>query len=85
MSVGLILTGVCNILFGMSSSIWALTIFWGLNGAFQGWGWPPCARLLTHWYSQNERGRWWSTWNVSHNFGGALIPIIAASSASYFK
>jgi OPA family sugar phosphate sensor protein UhpC-like MFS transporter len=84
MSIGLILTGVCNIFFGMSSAIWALTIFWGLNGLFQGWGWPPCARLLTHWYSQNERGRWWSTWNVSHNLGGAMIPIVAAASASYF-
>lgn len=48
MAAGLILTGVCNILFGMSSSIAFFAVFWGLNGWFQGWGWPPCARLLTH-------------------------------------
>src|SRR3990170_7461950 len=49
MAIGLILTGAFNILFGMSSSILFFAIFWGLNGWFQGWGWPRCARLLTHW------------------------------------
>ena len=55
-----------------------------LNGVFQGWGWPPCAKLLTHWYSQRERGRWWGGWNTCHNVGGALIPIIAGVSAQYW-
>jgi len=84
MSIGLILTGVFNILFGLSSVWWAFAIFWGLNGWFQGWGWPGCAKLLTHWYSQSERGRWWSVWSTSHNLGGALIPILAALCAEMF-
>ena len=84
MSVGLVLTGIFNILFGASSVFWAFAVFWGLNGWFQGWGWPGCAKLLTHWYSQSERGRWWSIWSTSHNLGGALIPIIAAACADYF-
>ncbi|NGX60415.1 MAG: Membrane sensor protein UhpC [Chlamydiae bacterium] len=78
MGIGLILTGVLNICFGMSSSILFFALFWGLNGYFQGYGWPPCARLLTHWYSQKERGTWWGFWNTSHSVGGALIPLIAA-------
>jgi OPA family sugar phosphate sensor protein UhpC-like MFS transporter len=77
MSIGLILTGIFNILFGMSSVLWTFAVFWGLNGWFQGWGWPGCAKLLTHWYSQSERGRWWSLWNTSHNLGAAFIPVIA--------
>lgn len=84
MSIGLILTGIFNILFGMSSFFWAFAIFWGLNGWFQGWGWPGCAKLLTHWYSHSERGRWWSLWNTSHNIGGALIPILGAACAEYY-
>lgn len=84
MSIGLILTGVFNILFGMSSLFWAFAIFWGLNGFFQGWGWPGCAKLLTHWYSHLERGRWWSLWNTSHNIGGSLIPLIVAGCAEYY-
>lgn len=83
MSIGLILTGIFNLLFGMSSVFWAFAVFWGLNGWFQGWGWPGCAKLLTHWYSQSERGRWWSIWSTSHNLGGALIPILAAACAEY--
>ncbi len=83
MAMGLILTGVANILFGFSSSIALFALFWGLNGWFQGWGWPPCARLLTHWYSQKERGTWWGTWNSSHSVGGALIPLVAAFCAAY--
>jgi MFS transporter, OPA family, sugar phosphate sensor protein UhpC len=84
MAIGLIITGLTNIFFGLSSSLVLFAIFWGLNGWFQGWGWPPCARLLTHWYSQSERGTWWSVWSTSHNVGGALIPIIAAYCAQYF-
>jgi OPA family sugar phosphate sensor protein UhpC-like MFS transporter len=84
MAAGLILTGIFNILFGWSSSIVFFGLFWGLNGWFQGWGWPPCARLLTHWYSQKERGTWWGAWNTSHSVGGALIPIIAALCAQYW-
>jgi len=84
MSIGLILTGIFNILFGLSSSIFFFALFWGLNGWFQGWGWPPIAKLLTHWYSQSERGRWWGVWNTSHNLGGALIPIVVAATAQFF-
>ncbi len=83
MSFGLILTGICNICFGLSSSLVLLAIFWGLNGWFQGFGWPPCCRLLNYWYSQKERGSWWASWNVSHNIGGGLIPLIAAACVYY--
>lgn len=84
MAFGLISTGIVNILFGMSSSIMMFAVFWGLNGYFQGFGWPPCARFLTQWYSHSERGSWWSTWNVSHNVGAFLIPYIAGPALQYF-
>lgn len=77
MGIGLILTGVINILFGFSSSLLALTLFWLCNAFFQGWGWAPCSKLLTTWYSRNERGFWWAICNTSHNVGGAIIPLLA--------
>lgn len=79
MAFGLFMTGVFNIFFGLSSSLLMFAIFWGLNGWFQGFGWPPCARFLTHWYSQSERGAWWSSWNVSHNVGAFLIPWVVGA------
>jgi OPA family sugar phosphate sensor protein UhpC-like MFS transporter len=83
MGIGLILTGIFNVLFGFSSTFTLFAIFWSLNGWFQGWGWPPCAKLLTHWYSQKERGKWWSIWNTSHNIGGSLMPLIGSAIAKY--
>jgi len=84
MAAGLILTGIVNIFFGMASSLTTFTVLWALNGWFQGFGWPPCARFLTHWYSQSERGSWWSTWNVAHNIGAFLIPWISGFALHYW-
>lgn len=84
MAFGLFMTGVCNILFGFSSTLLMFAVFWGLNGWFQGFGWPPCARFLTHWYSHSERGSWWSTWNISHNVGAFLIPWIVGIVLQYW-
>ncbi len=85
MAFGLMMTGVFNICFGLSSSFFFFALFWGLNGWFQGFGWPPSAKFLTHWYSQSERGSWWSSWNVSHNVGAATIPWISWFCLSYFN
>lgn len=76
MAYGLFLTGITNILFGLSSSVLMFTILWVINAWFQGWGWTSCSKLLTTWYSRNERGLWWSIWNTAHNVGGAMIPLI---------
>lgn len=84
MAIGLIMTGVINIFFGLSSSILMFAIFWGLNGWFQGFGWPGCARFLTHWYSHSERGSWWSTASVSHNVGAFIIPYIVSLCLMYY-
>lgn len=84
MSIGLIITGVLNIIFGFSTYIFLFSLIWFLNGMFQGWGWPPCARLLTHWYSQKERGSWWSVWSTSHNSGAALITLLCPFIAHYW-
>lgn len=76
MGIGLVMTGIVNILFGFSSSIVMFTLLWMVNAWFQGWGWPSCSKLLTTWYSRSERGFWWSLWNTAHNVGGALIPLL---------
>ncbi len=84
MAIGLFLTGACNILFGLSSSLIFFALFWGLNGWFQGFGAPPCVRFLTQWYSHTERGAWWSTWSTSHNIGSFLIPWIVGFSLHHW-
>ena len=50
MAAGLILSAGVNILFGLSSAVVTLGLLWMLNGWVQGMGFPPCARLMTHWF-----------------------------------
>lgn len=73
MVVGLLLSAVMNICFGLSSAAIALGLFWLANGWFQGMGFPPCARALTHWFAPKERGVKFSIWNTSHSIGAALV------------
>ncbi len=78
MSIGLMLTGVCNILFAKSTSLIFFAIIWGLNGFFQGWGLPPATKQMAYWFTQKERGFWWSIFSTSNNVGGALAPVVVA-------
>jgi len=84
MGTGLFITGVLNVVFTLCHSWSALLVVWTLNGFFQGWGWPPCAKLLTSWYSRNERGFWWGCWNTSITMGGALVPLLSGFLASEY-
>lgn len=84
MGLGLMMTGVINILFGFSDSLWVFALLWVLNAFFQGWGSPVCARLLTAWYSRTERGGWWALWNTAHNVGGALIPMVVGAAELHY-
>ncbi len=81
MAFGLLITGLCSLCFGLSSSLMWLGIFWGINGWFQGWGWPACTKQLTHWFSRKERGKWWGVFSTSHTVGGCLIAYVAGSAA----
>lgn len=77
MAMGLILSAVVNLFVGLSAGVMTLGVFWLFNAWFQAMGWPPCARVLTHWYSPKELGTKWGIWNSSHQFGGAGILILA--------
>ncbi|MGM9804588.1 MAG: MFS transporter [Muribaculaceae bacterium] len=66
---------------------WAILLMGALNflvGWFNGMGWPPCGRVMTHWFSQNERGTWMSFWNCAHNIGGGLVGPMATYGAMWF-
>lgn len=76
MAAGLALSAVLNIAFGSSSSVLALGVLWTLNGWVQGLGFPPAARLMTHWFSPKELATKMSIWNVSHSIGAGLILVM---------
>jgi OPA family glycerol-3-phosphate transporter-like MFS transporter/OPA family sugar phosphate sensor protein UhpC-like MFS transporter len=75
---GLIVSALLNLGCGVATTAAVLGVLWCLNGWFQGMGFPPCARVLSHWFAPAERGFKWSIWNSSHMIGGAVIPVWAA-------
>lgn len=78
MALGLFLTAICNFAFGGVAVFKLHLLLWGLNGLFQGMGWPPCGRSMGHWFSERERGWTFSIWNTSHNVGGGVAGLLAA-------
>src|SRR5258708_28302372 len=73
MAFGLGASAVVNVLFGFNSAVVTLGLIWMANGWFQGMGFPPCARLLTNWFSPKQLASRMSIWNISHQIGGGLI------------
>lgn len=77
LAFGLLMSGLMNIAFGFSGTVTMLGVIWCMNGWFQGIGFPPCARVLSHWFAPSERGTTWSLWNASHMVGAAGILVWA--------
>jgi OPA family glycerol-3-phosphate transporter-like MFS transporter/OPA family sugar phosphate sensor protein UhpC-like MFS transporter len=63
-------------MFGFSSAVVAFGLIWMLNGWVQGMGFPPCARLLTHWFPPRQLATKMSIWNTSHCIGAGLIFVL---------
>ncbi|QQE12992.1 MFS transporter [Planctomycetota bacterium] len=78
MALGLILCAIMNFGFGMSSAVWLMGLFWMVNGWTQGMGFPPCVKMLTHWFTLKERATKFSIWNIGHSLGAAIIVVFAA-------
>ena len=79
--LGLLLSSVTMAIFGLfepaRATLASIVVIMAVNGWVQGMGWPPCGKTMVHWFSTRERGLTVSTWNVSHNVGGALVANLA--------
>ncbi len=83
MPLGLLCSAGMNVAFGFSSAVATFGVFWMLNGWFQGMGFPPCARSLTHWFAPSERGTKFAVWNTSHSVGAALVLVLCSFLVGY--
>lgn len=59
-----------------ASMVSFMGILWVLNGFLQGSGFPPCARLLTHWIPPKELATKMSVWNTSHSIGAFIVVVM---------
>ncbi len=89
MSIGLALCALASFAFGITPHILGIEIGYAphtlvvafgvllvLNNIFQGSGFPPCARLLSHWIPPHELATKMSIWNTSHSIGASLLAIL---------
>jgi OPA family glycerol-3-phosphate transporter-like MFS transporter/OPA family sugar phosphate sensor protein UhpC-like MFS transporter len=76
MTFGLVICGLINITFGLSASVLAFGLLWAANGWFQGIGFPPCARLMTHWFPPRWLASSMAVWNCSHSLGAGTIVVV---------
>ena len=84
MTVGLIISALVMIVAGIipypkngtitTAILFVLTC---LTGWFSGMGWPPCGRVMSHWFSTNERSFKMSIWNTAHNIGSSGLAWLA--------
>ncbi|KAM9456339.1 glucose-6-phosphate exchanger SLC37A4b isoform 1-T2 [Clarias gariepinus] len=84
-SSGLLIVGGINVLFAQSSSVTAFTFLWFVNGLGQGFGWPPCGKVLRKWFEPSQFGTWWAILCCSMNLAGSLGPIITTLLAAYYS
>ncbi|MGO3796563.1 MAG: MFS transporter [Pauljensenia sp.] len=85
--IGLALSAVTNLVVAfvpwVSASVGVFATVMFINGWFQGMGWPPCGRVLVHWFSTNERGWKTSIWNTAHNVGAAGLGAASAAALDW--
>lgn len=85
--LGLILSSLAIVLAGSSVGLYnvaTMAVCQFLIGWLGGMGWPPCGRVMTHWFSVRERGTKMSIWNVAHNIGGAALGPITSFGFAFF-
>ncbi|MBQ0080347.1 MAG: MFS transporter [Alistipes sp.] len=74
-SLVMIVAGVIPYNMGYTATVWIMFAFMLMAGWLSGMGWPPCGRVLAHWFSQNERSFKMSIWNTAHNVGNGTLGI----------
>jgi OPA family sugar phosphate sensor protein UhpC-like MFS transporter len=79
MAIGLLVSGLCNIAMGFSTTVGIAALVWGLNGWFQSYGAPACVVSLASWFSNSERGRFYGIWSTAHSIGEGLNFLVTAA------
>ncbi len=75
MPLGLATSAIVTLCLGFNNGIITFGVLWVINNWFQSMGWPPAARMLTHWFAPKELGAKWALGASSHQIGGALTII----------
>ncbi|KAJ7996064.1 hypothetical protein DPEC_G00233200 [Dallia pectoralis] len=83
-SIGLFIVGGVNVAFSWSSTVSVFSVLWFVNGLGQGFGWPPCGKVLRKWFEPSQFGTWWAVLSCSMNLAGGLGPLLTMLLLQYY-
>ncbi len=76
--IGLSLSIIINFLIPFWGGIIVImTVLWGFNGIFQSMGWSPNVKIVSGWFSLQQKGRAAGILGTSYIVGGALSWVLA--------
>jgi OPA family sugar phosphate sensor protein UhpC-like MFS transporter len=81
---GVLISAIINISMGRTILLPIWVLLWVLNGWSQGFGAPTGAVVLSQWFSNRERGRYYGIWSTAHSFGEGLTFVGSATLVSLF-
>jgi len=70
-TIGIIVSSLCNIYFGFAGGLVQMVFIWGINGYFQSMGWSPNVKLLGDWFTKEERGKIMGFYGTCYQVGNA--------------
>ncbi len=83
MAFGLFVSGLINVILGLTTAFWAFMLLWTLNGWVQSIGAPSSVVAVSRWTRKEERGSLYGIWSSSHNIGEAITFIGTAVMVTY--
>jgi sugar phosphate permease len=89
--LGLGVSIICNVLFGITNSFAWFLVFMFVNGLVQASGWPGCIGGVAEWIRSKERGTIMGVWTTNHivgnivykSLGGYLLAVAGWRSAFF--
>lgn len=76
--LGLGISILCSVVFGISNSYWMFMLFMILNGLVQASGWPGVVGGVAHWLAPKERGTIMGLWSSSYLVGNMAVKLLGA-------
>lgn len=76
-TLGALLSVAANFAISFSSSYTIILILWGLNGYFQSLAWAPGSRLISNWWTKEERGKAFGFYTMAAGSSSAVTFLLS--------
>ena len=82
--IGMSVSAIINIFLGFQTSLFIITILWGVNGYVQSMLWSPGMVLISNWWPGNKRGFATGFANAFSGLGSVVTAFVVSASLVMF-